>query len=61
MSLTGCGKSLIAMSQEWQIVKFPIGRGQRKEESMEKKPHGRAELVEGDRGTGSCHVADRTD
>ncbi len=23
MSLTGCGKSLIAMSQEWQIVKFP--------------------------------------
>ena len=25
MSLTGCGKSLIAMSQEWQIVKFPFG------------------------------------
>ncbi len=23
MSLRGCGKSLIAMSQEWQIVKFP--------------------------------------
>jgi hypothetical protein len=38
-----------------------IGRGQRKEESTEKKPHGRAELVEGDRGTGSCHVADRMD
>lgn len=27
MSLTGCGKSLIAMSQEWQIVKFPPWTG----------------------------------
>jgi hypothetical protein len=27
MSLTGCGKSLIAMSQEWQIVKFPGNGG----------------------------------